>query len=127
MDVVEVLAQTCDGQDGSVCNVAAFGEDQVAESRSSIDYLLNAGILEFSAIGEVKDTQAVVRGFGREVKEGLVGNLPAVCQAQFAEIGAFCDQSSDGFVVEVLAVVEVDFENVAAVHGEGDDTPVAEL
>jgi hypothetical protein len=43
--VVKVFAQTGDGHDSSVGDVAAFGEDQVAESRSGVDYLLDAGIL----------------------------------------------------------------------------------
>jgi hypothetical protein len=45
MYVMKVFAQTGDGHDGSVSDVATFGEDQVAESRSCVDYLLNARIL----------------------------------------------------------------------------------
>jgi hypothetical protein len=40
---------------------------------------------------------------------------------------SFCDERRDGFVGEVLAVVEVYLEDVAAVHGECDDAPVGQL
>jgi len=35
-----------------------------------------------------------------------------------------CDERGDGFVFEILAIMQVDFKNVAAVPGESDDCPV---
>jgi hypothetical protein len=50
-----------------------------------------------------------------------------VSQAQFTEVGTFSNEGGDGSIVEILAIVKVDLQNVATVASEGDDTPVTEL
>ena len=81
MYVVQVLAETCNGHDGSVRNVAALGKDQVAESWSGLDDLLNPGVLKFPAISQIEDAQTVVGGLCRKAQESLVCDFGAVSQA----------------------------------------------
>ena len=75
---MQVFAQTSNGQDSSVGNVAAFGENQVTESRGSVDDLLDTRILQLSAICQVQYSQTLVCSLRREAQEGLICDFPAV-------------------------------------------------
>jgi hypothetical protein len=75
MDVMQVLAQARDSHDRSVCDVPAFGKDQIAQPRCCTDNLLDTVILQLATVCQIENAQTLVRCFGRKTKECLVGDL----------------------------------------------------
>ena len=61
---------------------------------------------------------------GGQVEEGSVINQIAAGQAKFAKGLALGQEGSDGLISDVAAGMEVDFENVGAVVGKGQDGTV---
>jgi len=78
MNVMEVLSKSCNCQDSTVCDVATFIQNKVAEARCSLNNLLNPRILQLSAICEVENAKSFVCRLLRKAKESVVSDPPAV-------------------------------------------------
>ena len=127
MDVVQVLAEACYGEHGTVCDVAAFVQHEVAQTGSSLHDLLDTRVLQLGTVGEVEDAECIVCGRWWETQKGVVGDAPAMGQPQLSQMWSVGQEGCDGFVFEVPAIVQVDFEDIATVSGECNDGPVREL
>lgn len=86
VQVVEVLAQPCDGVDGSVRDVAAFREDQIAQAVRHLDDLIDRFVGDESAVGKVQNPERLKGFVRRKVQESIVGQEIAVRQPQFSKV-----------------------------------------
>lgn len=82
---MKILAQTRDGKDGLVGNVAALGENDISQSRGSVDDPFHSTVRDSDTGREIQYAQVLV-GLGQgQREEGALINQLTVCEAQFAE------------------------------------------
>lgn len=72
--IMQILTKSGNGIDSLVCDIAALGEDQVAQARSSIDDLLDGTIGKSRTTSQVENTEMLVRLVHREREERVVVN-----------------------------------------------------
>jgi len=81
VQIVEILAQPRDREDGSVGDVAAFGKDQIAQAMRHLDDLVDRLVGDESAVGKVENPERLKGFVRREVQESIVGQEIAIRQS----------------------------------------------
>lgn len=127
MDIVQVFAELGDGMDGCVGDVAALGKDKIAQAWRGIDDLLNSGIRESRARSQVENSEVLVDLAIREAQESVVVDEFAASKAQLTQAVALGEQCGNRSVANLVALVQIDLENVGAVIGEGKNGVIAKL
>lgn len=124
---MKVLAETRDGMHSNVGNVSALGKHQVSQARGHVDDLLDGGVGQPGAGSQVENTQVLVCLVRGQREESRVVDQFAACQSEFAQSAALGDERGDGLVLNLVALVQVNLENVGAVLGECQDRIVLQL
>ena len=57
----------------------------------------------------------------------MVRDTGAVSKSKFSQLRSFSDQGGNGLILEIPAILKVDFENVTAICCEGDNSLVGQL
>ena len=83
MDVMQVLAQLGDGEDGSVSDLSTLGQDEISKSWASLNDLLHPLVAEFVAICQIQYPQRI-EGTGQigvmgNVEKRGIGDSTAMC------------------------------------------------
>lgn len=127
VDVMQVLAELRDGEDGLIGNVATLCEDEIAKTRSGGDDLLDGMVGDPSAGGKVEDAEVVKDHPWGKREEGAVVHELTHCQTELSKGFTLCEEIGDRGVANQLALVQVNLEDVWAVLGEGKNGFVRHL
>jgi hypothetical protein len=113
--------------DSIIGKISALGKHQIPQSGGNINDLLNGTVRQMSTTCEIQYTQVLIRPIWGEVKESIVRDQITVGQSKFTQALAIANESSDGFITDVPALMEIDFKNIRAVLGEGKNGTIIEL
>ncbi len=90
VDIVEVFAQLCNGDDCTIGDLSAFGQHQVPKSWGAVNDLLNSFVMQLNTACEIEDTETLESKSLGQLKESVVCDQYAVINAQFAKLPAVC-------------------------------------
>lgn len=127
VNIVQVLAEFGDGKDGLICDVAALGKNHIAQTGSSLNYLLHGPVGHSLTRCQIEDAEVFVCLARRKGQECAVVDELAVCQSEFSQRLAFNQERCDRSVADQLALLQVYLKNVWAIVGKSKDSLVRNL
>ena len=91
MYVVQILAQFCDGHDGSIRYLFALCEYKITKSGRGLDDLFHRLIMELMTSSKIQDTEALKSQVLRQIKESRICEKMAVPCAELSKLPSTCN------------------------------------
>lgn len=110
-----------------VRDVAALGEDNIAQTWSSLNNSFHSSIGYSLTGSQVEDAQVLIRLARRKGQERAVVHELAIRQAELPQRLALDQERRDWCVADQSALLQINFQDVWTVLGEGENSLVGDL
>lgn len=128
MDVVQIFPQLGNCQHRTIRKLSALCEDQVAKSRTRLDYAFYTLVTNLIAVRKVQNPQRIeyvwhIDVIG-DVQKCCVGEFDAMCQSDLPQMWTRSEERSDRGTLNVGQGMAIDFQKMSAVCRDGQQRNV---